>query len=93
MEAIVSKETPDLICLTKLCALSCSPRDLCDRSNWTLLFIMVIDLRKIRSEYCLIEWDGAFFRQGVTDNLNLNQSVFSLYCGPKATTHDSVLAI
>lgn len=56
---------------------------------------MVIDLRKIRSEYCLIEWDGAFLRQdrGVTDNLNLNQSVFSLYCGPKATTHDSMLAI
>lgn len=68
--------------------LSGSPRDLCDWSDWTLLFIMVIDLKKIRSEYCLIEWDGALLRQdrGVTDNFRLNQRAFSLYWGPKALT-------
>lgn len=61
--------------------LSGSPRALCDWSDWTLLFIMAMDLKKIRSEYCLIEWDGFLLRQdwGVTDNLSLNQRALLLW--------------
>lgn len=80
MKAIVSKAIPVHIRLTKLCAFAIlfAQRPLV---LVRLVCIMVIDLGKIRSGYCLIERDDALSGQDrrMMDDLRLKAGDLSLY--------------